>query len=268
MFVYSKEELVSEFSVVENLNKKGLKRAKKTELNHRGKPLYEMQDTHLCVYPLDEDKGTGVFCVFDGHAGMHCAQDARDLFLPTFSELWSQRDSMKPSEANDDSEGYSDAEGFTNASLLLKQTFVSLDQKLAKNLYQGCTATAALLWNMGESRYVQVANVGDSRAYLCRRDSVICLTEDHKLSTPSERKRIEEMGIVVAPHATRISGLAITRALGDIFLKQEGQGLTEVPHVSDPIQLRNDDKFLIVASDGVKKKHICHPKKISLINLF
>ena len=94
--------------------------------------------------------------------------------------------------------------------------------------------------------------MGDSHAYLCRKQSVVCLTEEHKLTNPSERKRVIEMGIKLAPKADRIHGLAVSRALGDHFLKNEKQGVIEIPHLTKPIQLRNDDKFLIVASDGVK----------------
>jgi serine/threonine protein phosphatase PrpC len=32
--------------------------------------------------------------------------------------------------------------------------------------YEGTTATTVLLWKLGDERYLQAANVGDSHAYL------------------------------------------------------------------------------------------------------
>lgn len=48
----------------------------------------------------------------------------------------------------------------------LKNTFHSLDEQLFEFEYEGCTATVVYIWNEGEKKYVQAANVGDSSAYL------------------------------------------------------------------------------------------------------
>eukprot|EP01091_Cochliopodium_minus_P021059 TRINITY_DN946_c0_g1_i4.p1 TRINITY_DN946_c0_g1~~TRINITY_DN946_c0_g1_i4.p1 ORF type:complete len:766 (+),score=279.21 TRINITY_DN946_c0_g1_i4:362-2659(+) len=233
--------VITQYGVVENTNKPGLKRAKKKELNVRGKPLYEMQDTHFCEFPFKENPLLGLFAIFDGHAGALCAIDAKKYLPEVFYELWEKKNKSEKDNK----------EKLQDNSDLITDTFVNLDIKLQEHLYQGCTATIAMIWSVGEARYLQVGNVGDSRAFLCRNKSIIALTEDHKLSNPSERQRVLEMGIELAPHADRINGLAVTRALGDIFLKQEKQGLIELPFLSNSIQLRNDDKFLIVASDGL-----------------
>ena len=48
-----------------------------------------------------------------------------------------------------------------------------------------------------------------------------------------------------------MGGLAVSRALGDHFLKQEKLGVIAEPFVSQPIKLESTDSILIVASDGV-----------------
>ena len=46
-------------------------------------------------------------------------------------------------------------------------------------------------------------------------------------------------------------GLKVTRALGDLFAKQIESGVVNTPFVSDFIELKDSDEYLILASDGV-----------------
>lgn len=50
---------------------------------------------------------------------------------------------------------------------------------------------------------------------------------------------------------TRLGGLAVSRALGDHFLKRQGVGLSAVPHVSPVYELSPLDSHVIIASDGL-----------------
>jgi serine/threonine protein phosphatase PrpC len=114
--------------------------------------------------------------------------------------------------------------------------------------------------------------------YLFRRGAdTITLTYDHKVTDPSERQRIISEGVELTPSATRIggmsifisiyflkrlpndhanlgffAGLAVSRALGDHFVKETGQGMSGVPFISAPIKLNADDSIMVVASDGVR----------------
>lgn len=45
------------------------------------------------------------------------------------------------------------------------------------------------------------------------------ISEDHKLSVASERQRIINMGVALTADQTRLCGLAVARAFGDIFPK-------------------------------------------------
>lgn len=49
-----------------------------------------------------------------------------------------------------------------------------------------------------------------------------------------------------------LTGLAVSRALGDHFMKENGLGLISEPYVCQPIELTDEDSMLIVASDGVR----------------
>ncbi|MED6207544.1 putative protein phosphatase 2C 59 [Stylosanthes scabra] len=94
-----------------------------------------------------------------------------------------------------------------------------------------------------------VANVGDSRAVICRGGNAIAVSRDHKPDQTDERQRIENAGGFVMWAGTwRVGGvLAVSRAFGDRLLKQYV--------VADPeIQEEKVDsslEFLILASDGL-----------------
>lgn len=101
----------------------------------------------------------------------------------------------------------------------------------------------------GSKRMLYCANVGDSRAVLCRGDKAIRLTIDHKASLPEEAKRIVDAGGFVSS-TKRVNGvLAISRALGDHLLK-ENDVVTAEPYTQD-IELTHDDHYLILACDGL-----------------
>lgn len=57
------------------------------------------------------------------------------------------------------------------------------------NPTSGCTAVTAIM----RGRQLHVANVGDSRAYLCRGGKAKALTVDHVPSDFKEHERIEKV---------------------------------------------------------------------------
>ena len=84
-------------------------------------------------------------------------------------------------------------------------------------------------------------------------NKAIQITIDHNLSKDNgiERERLANSGIKLTEGQTRLSGLGVTRALGDFFAKEEKVGITALPSVSKPIKITDSIKFMIVASDGV-----------------
>eukprot|EP00607_Mallomonas_marina_P008904 CAMPEP_0182423004 /NCGR_PEP_ID=MMETSP1167-20130531/8875_1 /TAXON_ID=2988 /ORGANISM="Mallomonas Sp, Strain CCMP3275" /LENGTH=451 /DNA_ID=CAMNT_0024601573 /DNA_START=106 /DNA_END=1461 /DNA_ORIENTATION=- len=117
----------------------------------------------------------------------------------------------------------------------------------------GCTAVVA--FKCGDMLYV--ANAGDSRAVLCRGDGVAYpLSEDHKPNQPRELSRIQAAGGFVTQIGRVNGNLNLSRSLGDLKYKQvpcvpkEAQIISAEPDVS-VTQLKAEDKFIIIACDGV-----------------
>ncbi|KDD73223.1 hypothetical protein H632_c2409p0, partial [Helicosporidium sp. ATCC 50920] len=119
-----------------------------------------------------------------------------------------------------------------------------------------CTATAVLVWPEREEGglRVQAANVGDSAAVFVdlASGSARVLTEDHRLTNPSERARLVDMGIQVAKDSRRLYGLNLSRCLGDHFLKDEDLGLSAEPYVGRALEVPADQGGLVlIATDGL-----------------
>jgi serine/threonine protein phosphatase PrpC len=71
----------------------------------------------------------------------------------------------------------------------------------------GCTATAVYLYTnpSTHNRYLQVANVGDSNAYLCRNGKALMLTEEHNAAKPYEKERLKrDFGLDVPEGSKRL----------------------------------------------------------------
>lgn len=97
-----------------------------------------------------------------------------------------------------------------------------------------------------------VANAGDCRAVLCRKGEAINMSQDHRPTYPSERRRVEQLGGFVDDGY--LNGvISVTRSLGDWDMKLP-RGSTS-PLISDPeIQqttLTEEDEFLIIGCDGI-----------------
>jgi serine/threonine protein phosphatase PrpC len=118
--------------------------------------------------------------------------------------------------------------------------------------FVGSTAVAVILHeNPGGYRTMISANVGDSRAILCRNGKAMDLTKDHKPTDDAERKRILRAGGRIFLDDTgchRVMNLSLSRAIGDGFSK---------PIVSPEPDIRrfrvedDGDEFILLASDGL-----------------
>jgi len=225
------DKVIKEYGIREDINKKGLRKSKKMSMKFGASAGPSMEDMNLVLFPWTNDNTRGLFSVYDGHAGKDCAHTAIHRFPEIFEEQLEETsvDQTEP----------------------LTETFRILDEELLPFEYEGCTATSILIWEHGDYRYIQSANVGDSTAFIKRAGGVVPLSKDHKPTFPEERQRILDMGIEFGPHQTRVGGLAVSRALGDHFLKNERLGVISVPYVSPPIQLETTDTMVILASDGL-----------------
>jgi serine/threonine protein phosphatase PrpC/cold shock CspA family protein len=114
-----------------------------------------------------------------------------------------------------------------------------------------------------------VANVGSSRAVLCRSGEAVALSDDHKPTRADEKKRVERAGGLVLqvkgkwhvcvsanPHSMNkaqrreYQGLEVTRSLGDLYFKNPSQ-LSVCEPETVVVPLSEKDLFLVLATDGI-----------------
>ncbi|XP_019099744.1 PREDICTED: probable protein phosphatase 2C 28, partial [Camelina sativa] len=143
-------------------------------------------------------------------------------------------------------------EFWRNPKKAIKRAYKSTDDYILHNVVGprgGSTAVTAIVI---DGKKIVVANVGDSRAILCReRDVVKQVTVEHEAD--KERDLVESRGGFVYQepgNVPRVDGqLAMTRAFGDGRLKEH---ISVTPNV-EIVEVHDDTKFLILASDGLWK---------------
>jgi protein phosphatase PTC1 len=230
------DELMISFGSKVDTNKAGLRRAKKVNFANfasKGKVKVEptMEDVHFCIYPYMKSKQRALFAVFDGHAGRAAADEASALFPKEFNtqlDLCSQ-----------------------NVTQAFMSTYAAVDEAMKEYEYMGTTATVVYLWQKEGKKYLQASNVGDSTAFLCRNGVSVRLTVDHKPSMTEEKERMRLAGIEISDNQTRINGLAVSRSLGNHFVKEQKIGMIATPYIGECIEILPTDTHLIVASDGL-----------------
>lgn len=171
----------------------------------------------------------GLFGVFDGHGGARAAQYVKQNL---FSNLIKH-----PKFLSDTKSAIVDAYSQTDSEFLKSENNHGHDA--------GSTASTAIL----VGNRLLVANVGDSRAVICRAGNAIAVSRDHKPDQTDERQRIEEAGGFVMWAGTwRVGGvLAVSRAFGDKLLKQY---VVADPEIQEEV-VDGSLEFLILASDGL-----------------
>lgn len=116
----------------------------------------------------------------------------------------------------------------------------------------GCTANVLLIT---PDKYI-VANAGDSRSVLCRNNSAIALSEDHKPDDPGEVARIEGAGGCISNGRVN-GGLNLTRSIGDFAYKKSSnlsydqQLIICKPDVKVFDRSPKEDEFIIMGCDGI-----------------
>lgn len=171
----------------------------------------------------------GLFGVFDGHGGVCAAEYVKQNL---FSNLINH-----PKFITDTKSAIADAYNHTDTEFLKSENNGNKDA--------GSTASTAIL--VGDR--LIVANVGDSRAVICRGGNAIAVSRDHKPDQTDERRRIEDAGgFVMWTGIWRVGGvLAVSRAFGDKLLKQY---VVAEPEIKEEV-VDGSLEFLILASDGL-----------------
>ncbi|MEW5299740.1 MAG: hypothetical protein WDW36_002724 [Sanguina aurantia] len=130
-----------------------------------------MEDFHHAQFKRDSRLGeaVGLFGIFDGHGGPNAADYVRsNLFINIMSHQ---------KFVGDLPGATAEAYESTDTQYMRQDCNSSRDD--------GCTAVTALL--VGQR--LLVANVGDSRAVLCRAGKGVALSVDHKPNSKDERAR-------------------------------------------------------------------------------
>ncbi|KAG5546203.1 hypothetical protein RHGRI_018397 [Rhododendron griersonianum] len=197
----------------------------------KGKSSHPMEDYVVAEFKQVEDNELGLFAIFDGHLSHNIPDYLRsNLFVNILNEpdFWTETESA-----------------VRRAYRTTDTTILDKAVDLGKG---GSTAVTAILINCEK---LVVANVGDSRAVICKNGVAKQLSVDHEPS--KERAYIEDRGGFVSNFpgdVPRVDGqLAVARAFGDKSLKKH---LSSEPDVFSEI-VDEDTEFIILASDGIWK---------------
>ncbi|XP_026195282.1 integrin-linked kinase-associated serine/threonine phosphatase 2C isoform X2 [Anabas testudineus] len=214
----------------------------------------EMQDAHVllpdmssCLSALPgQVSRVSYFAVFDGHGGARASQFAAEHLHHNLAKKFPSGDSE-------------------NLDKLIKKclldTFRQTDEDFLKKASSqkpawkdGSTATCVVVVD----DMIYVANLGDSRAVLCRmeaaadgvrRSVTLALSKEHNPTIYEERMRIQRAGGTVRDG--RVLGvLEVSRSIGDGQYKR--CGVISTPDLRR-CQLTANDRFIILACDGLFK---------------
>ena len=220
----------------------------------------DCEDRIIPGFPLSLDRFPGcvsglMFGVLDGHGGSSCVDYIqKQLPLAINSAL-----SAGPQDES--------------IPILLKRAFSSADSNylyIAKrnNDNSGTTAATATFISTDSSQVrLLLGSVGDSRAVLFSRDPhsgriiVRCENPVHRPALPHEKRRIESMGghvmciqgidrVVMRVRETTI-GLSVSRAFGDLLMKDPKPVVSSVPEFNEVIIDPLNDLFVVLGTDGV-----------------
>lgn len=198
-----------------------------------------MEDDEILVDEFCGDSTAAYFGLYDGHGGRPVVNFVVKALHKNIEHLLRQDPTAKIDE-------------------VMKIAYLMTDGQVrrANILHSGTTSVSCIVRKekVPENptqlrRMLYCANVGDSRAILCRNGVAVRMTIDHKPNLPEETKRIEEAGGFIG-RCNRVNGLlAISRALGDHMLKPN-EVVSAVPYTKEA-ELTDTDTYLLLACDGL-----------------
>ena len=174
--------------------------------------------------------------IFDGHAGNKCSSYLKNNFYKVFIKYLLIKKQPTPT---------------------LYTTFHQLDNFFLNNINGNDGSTANVLFCDKNNNTCYLANTGDSRAILCKKNGQVSqISEDHKPDIPKEKRLIENKGGFVKNGRTN-GNLAMSRAFGDKNLKNV---ITVEPDIYQFSS--NNVKFIVQGSDGLfdvmRNNEICN----------
>ncbi len=229
-----------------------------------------LEDRVVCAEPI-VDIGH-MFAVLDGHGGATCAEFVARKLGKQISTAYRRVASSvvgtkQPPNAETETVSAAMFEGFRSVDTEYLR-LAKKKKKQAGTTDEGSTAVCALLVgclddDMAPAR-LYVANLGDSRAILCRGGRAVRLTSDHKPNVHYERKRIEKNGGCVMQIGgiwrvarqgwnNAMTGsvcLSTSRSFGDLSLKIPSVLVSAEPELR-AVCLAPEDLFFVLVCDGI-----------------
>ncbi len=203
----------------------------------------KMEDVSRTIENFTNNENFLFFSLYDGHGGAEVAKFCKDnIPLSLGKSLCSIKNILSNYKSDREKMLY------YYIDLFLKSSFASTDEnsKTIKHNQSGSTALVALIVYDQGNKYLFIANLGDTAAFLISKTTRKVST-DHLCSNSSEANRIIKAGGSII--FNRVNGeLIVTRAFGDHKLKESG--VSHEPSIYKKI-LNDDDKWLIMASDGI-----------------
>lgn len=191
--------------------------------------------------------------VFDGHGGAEVSTILQERLYDLYADElvrkhWEQQNEFGARRKEVPSES-SHIAALQRGLEQVEEAVLKLDDLV----YQGSTAVCVILHVANDGRRTLLsANIGDSRATLCRGGRAVDLTRDHKPSDEREMERIRAMGEEVEwdPYGQvyRVRDLSLSRAVGDRFAKPVVTSEAEI--MTFPVA-DSEDEFVVLASDGL-----------------
>jgi len=202
------------------------------------------EDQHVHILNLSGENTNmnpiNFLAVFDGHGGKAVSKYLKDNLSQFFVNKFKTNIYNKQEHAS--------------------KYFYSVYDKIQQNMkehhpkavqYCGSTACVCIQCIDDKGRNILwVLNVGDSRAIKCNRSNIAeQLTQDHKPNTPSEKKRIEDLGGKIEFDGVdwRVKDLSLSRAFGDLECTPY---VTHLPQIYR-YKISSSDKFIILGCDGL-----------------
>lgn len=189
------------------------------------------EDDEIIVDCFCGDDDAAFFGLYDGHGGRQTVDFVVRSLHATLELMLKKQPNLDICDA-------------------MRSVYVETDGQVRRHniLQSGTTAVTVVTRRLGDTFALYVANVGDSRAVICRDGKAIRLTIDHKPTLEEEKRRITEAGGFVGQG--RVNGvLAISRALGDHTLKSHDV-VTVVPYLFKA-EATKKDPYLLLACNGL-----------------
>ncbi|XP_009461121.1 PREDICTED: integrin-linked kinase-associated serine/threonine phosphatase 2C [Nipponia nippon] len=211
----------------------------------------DMQDAHVILNNITEEcqplpsqiTRVSYFAVFDGHGGVRASKFAAQNLHQNLIKKFPKGEVVSVEKT---------------VKRCLLDTFKHTDEEFLKQASSqkpawkdGSTATCVL----AVDNILYIANLGDSRAILCRyneesqKHAALSLSKEHNPTQYEERMRIQKAGGNVRDG--RVLGvLEVSRSIGDGQYKR--CGVISVPDIKR-CQLTHNDRFILIACDGLFK---------------